>query len=389
MKRTPRAARQAELLRLQALGRLAGGIAHDFNNLLAAIRLSAEAIGERAGLDAESRADAAQIQASAGRGAALVARLLSFVRQQPPAPGPVDVNVAVRETAAMLSRPLGEAIAVRLDLEEPARLAHLDRVQLDQVLVNLAVNARDAMPQGGTLALRTGHASLPAPLPGFPDSVPPGRYLTVAVEDSGSGIPPDVLPRIFTPLFTTRAGKPGALGGTGLGLATVHAAIRGAGGHLSVTTALGEGTRMLIHLPLWEGPLPALAPLPPLPAALPVAGRCVLLVEDEAPVRLLAERALARRGWRVLSADCGEAALGLLDPASPPDVVVSDMGLPGMDGVALVHAVRARLGRPGLPAILVSGYAAEPLRVAIEAAGASYLAKPYRMAELADRLAAI
>lgn len=371
-----RPTRRAEAQRLQSLGRLAGGIAHDFNNLLTAIRLAAEAIGERDGLDPDSRADAARIQMAAASGAALVARLLAFVRQQAPQPGPVCVNDAVGAVAAMLARLLGERIAVDLDLAAPAVRVQADRALLDQCLVNLAVNARDAMPEGGRLALCTRIAVLTQPTPGFPDATPTGRYVVIEVADTGGGIPPAVLPRIFEPFFTTRHGQPGMQGGTGLGLATVHAAIRESGGFLSVETTVGQGTRMRIHLPVMDMHVPPAVP----------AGRCVLLVEDEAPVRLLAERALTRRGWQVLAAGCGEDALALLDAGALPDAVVCDLALPGMDGAAVVRAVRARLGRPDLPAILASGYATEPLRAAMAAAGVGFLAKPYGMAELADRL---
>jgi two-component system cell cycle sensor histidine kinase/response regulator CckA len=375
----------AEAQRLQALGQLAGGIAHDFNNLLTAIRLAAEAISERAA--GETREDAGQIQQAAARGAELVQRLLAFGRQQALQPGPLVANEAVQGVAGLLARLMGETVRVQLALETPARLVHVDRVQLDQVLVNLAVNARDAMPGGGSLHLATGHATVLHPEPGFPDTLPPGRYVTIEVADSGSGIAPDVLPRIFEPFFTTRSAQAGTTGGAGLGLATVHGILRQSGGFLSVETVVGQGTRMRIHLPRWDGPAPA--PPPPPAAAARVDGQCLLLVEDEDSVRVLAERALTRRGWRVLAAASGEEALELLeDSGAAPDVIVSDMVMPGMDGAALVAAVRARLGRPALPALLVSGYAAESLRAAMAAAGAGFLAKPYRLADLADRLAA-
>jgi two-component system cell cycle sensor histidine kinase/response regulator CckA len=355
------------------------------NNLLTAIRLAAEAIGGRAGTDSATQGDAAQIQASAARAAELLRRVLAPVDA---APEPIATNTAVRDVAAMLAHLLGPAIHVRLDLADPSPVALAERVQLDQMLVNLAVNARDAMPQGGTLVLRTAEAAITRAQTGFPDSVPPGRYAVIEVADSGTGILPEVLPRIFDPHFTTRAGQPDSIGGSGLGLAGVYDSVRQAGGFLSVVTVPGQGTRMTLHLPRHDGPGPTCsAPAHPTAASHEAAGRCVLLVDDEDTVRHLTERALVRRGWRVLAASGAQAALAMLDTGARPQVVVTDMIMPGMDGAALVQAVRARLGQPDLPAILVSGYAAESLRAATAAAGAMFLAKPYRLAELAALLA--
>jgi two-component system cell cycle sensor histidine kinase/response regulator CckA len=378
--------RQASLQRLQALGALVGGIAHDVNNLLTAIRAAGDAIAESP--DAAA-AEIAQIRAATSRGAGLVRQLLAFGRQQTLQPRPVAINAAVTDVSAMLRRLIGEAIEVAITLEEPGRNVHVDPVQLDQVLINLAINARDAMPQGGQLRLTTGHATLVKPEPGFPEPVPPGRWVTVAVADSGEGIADTVLPRIFEPFFTTRGTAGSSLGGAGLGLATVHGILRQSGGYLTVQTALGAGTTMTVYLPRWNGAVAQAAP----PAAAVTAGgagQLVLLVEDEEMIRKPAERTLTRRGWRVLSADSAEAALVCLDSTREPiAAVISDIVMPGMDGPSLVRAIRARAGYGGLPAILVSGYAPDSQRDTLTGMEAQFLAKPYTMQELAERLAAI
>ncbi len=246
--------------------------------------------------------------------------MLAFGRQQTLQPRAVSINDAVAGLSGLLRRLLGGTVRLELELEEPGRTVQVDPTQLDQVLVNLAVNARDAMPEGGQLTLRTGHITLYRPLIRGEEVIPPGRYVMVEVQDTGCGIPPEVLPRIFDPFFTTRRER----GGSGLGLSTVHGIIRQSDGFLAVDSLPGKGTRMRIYLPRHDGegmaiprlPAPALpAPLPAAPAvaappdteppaaAEPAPGRTVLLVDDEDGVRRLAARALARQGWTVLSAD--------------------------------------------------------------------------------------
>jgi two-component system cell cycle sensor histidine kinase/response regulator CckA len=225
-----------------------------------------------------------------------------------------------------------------------------------------------------------------------------GSYALLEIEDTGSGIPPDVLPRIFEPFFTTRA----EAGGTGLGLSTVQAIVRRCDGFLAVESVAGQGTRMRVYLPAWQGAAdeaPAAAALPPDPSqpSLPfpepprLPRRAILLVDDEDVVRRVTERALARQGWRVLAAPNAEAALQLLAPEPPPTLaaMVSDLAMPGMDGADLVHAVRQRLGRPGLPTVLISGYVGGASRETMAAPGEGetrFLAKPYNQAELASLL---
>jgi two-component system cell cycle sensor histidine kinase/response regulator CckA len=381
-------AQLAHSQKLQAVGQLAGGIAHDFNNLLTAISGAAEAILERdepAGDPQSVRPDAQQILESAERGAGLVRQLLAFGRQQTLQPRALAVNEAITALASLLDRLLGGQIRLVLDLEAPGRMVRADPTQLDQVLVNLAVNARDAMPDGGTLTLRSGHINLYRPLTLGEETIPPGRYVMIEVQDTGIGIAADVLPRIFDPFFTTRRER----GGNGLGLSTVHGIVRQSDGFLAVESSPGQGSRFRIYLPRVDAE-PQPSGLSPAglskPAVAPVAARrVVLLVDDEDAVRRLAERALTRRGWTVLAADQADAALALVSAQKGKiDAVISDVVMPGMDGPALVRALRET--RPMLPAILVSGYAEESLRRELAGSHGAFLAKPYALRELADLL---
>ncbi len=382
-------AQLAHSQKLQAVGQLAGGIAHDFNNLLTAVLGGAESIASRPGVDAEVAEEANQIQSSAMRGAALVRQLLAFGRQQTLQPRSLAINHVITDLSGLLKRLLGEQIRLTLDLETPGRTVRADPTQLDQVLINLAVNARDAMQEGGELTLRSGHMTLYRPLTHGAETIPPGRYVMVEVVDTGAGIPPDVLPRIFDPFFTTKRER----GGTGLGLSTVHGIVRQSDGFLAVESELGKGSRFRIYLPRWADEDPVAIPRVPAEAASPpppddgARQRTLLLVEDEEPVRRLAERSFTRRGWRVIAAEHGEAALALLDrDPGPITAIVTDMVMPGIDGAALLRAVRARPGMEDVAAVLVSGYAEEVLRRELETAQTAFLPKPYRPQELVARV---
>ncbi|MDJ0389618.1 response regulator [Roseomonas sp. E05] len=383
------AAEMAESDRLQALGRLAGGIAHDFNNLLAVVLGAADHATSSLGPspDPAVAGELEQIRQAAQRGAALVRQLLAYARQQVLAPKLVSLNGAVEGMARLLRPLLGRQISLEVTLDEPGRMVRIDPSQLDRVLMNLAMNARQAMPEGGRLTLSTGRALLLEPLAGGPEEVPPGRWTVLEVADTGTGIPPELLSRIFEPFFTSRAQQ----GGTGLGLATVHGIVRQSGGHLLVDSAPGRGTRIRILLPRVEETEPvavkaaAAAPAPPPPRQ---GTGPLLLVEDEAPLRSLAERALRRAGWEVVVAEDGEAALALVEEtALAPVAVVSDVMMPGMGGVALASELRQRF--PGLPVLLVSGYAASVVQNGLDESGMKYLAKPYRPAELVEAVKAL
>ncbi len=383
-------AQLAHAQKIQAVGQLAAGIAHDFNNLLTAVLGAADEIAARTS-NAESAEDAAQIRAAAERGAGLVRQLLAFGRQQDLQPQVLDVNVALTVLSGLLRRLLGGGVRLELVLEAADCRVMVDPTQLDQVLVNLAVNARDAMSGRGMLALHSAQTRLQRPLLREGETIPPGRYVMIEVRDTGCGMAPELLPRIFDPFFTTKR----ELGGSGLGLSTVHGIVRQSNGFISVESTLGVGTQFRIYLPRWEG-TEAAAVARPSTAAPPVAGAAteldvVLLVEDEDSVRRLAERALGRQGWRIVAADCAEAALEALGEhagATRLRAIVTDLAMPGMDGLALIHAVRQRLDRPGLPAILVSGYADPALREALQQDSAiQFLAKPYSLAALLQAVA--
>ncbi len=373
-------AQLAHSQKLQATGQLAGGIAHDFNNLLTVTLGAADAILAR-DPHGETHEDAAQIRNAALRGAALVRQLLAFGRQQRLTPQVIAVNDALANLANLLRRLLGASIHLSLDLEHPGRRIRADPTQLDQVLINLAVNARNAMPGGGTLTLRSAHITLYRPLQHGIETIPPGRYVTIEVADTGCGIPPDILPRIFEPFFTTRREQ----GGSGLGLSTVHGIIRQSAGFLAVDSTPGAGTTMRLYLPRCDDEPEPPAPPAPLTQPAPRTGP-ILLVEDEDPVRRLASRALHRAGWTVIEAISGEDALESLDQHPEPRAVITDLVMPGLDGETLSQALRERLNRPDLPVILVSGYTQSQANSRVDAPNTIFLAKPYSLAHLVETL---
>jgi two-component system cell cycle sensor histidine kinase/response regulator CckA len=372
---------------IETVGHLAGGIAHDFNNLLTAILGAVESAQDR-DPDPATGTDLEQIRHSAERGAALVRNLLALGRQQYLQAAPVAVNAALEAFATMIRPVLGGNIVLDLALERPGRRVLADATQLERVLMNLAINARHAMPHGGTLTLRSGHETLYRKRAEGRETIQPGRYVTIAVQDTGIGIPPDLLERIFEPFFTTRRAE----GGSGLGLATAHGIVRQSGGHLTVESEVGVGTTFRIYLPRAQetAAQPDQAGLPsppprPAEAAAPNRARRVMLVDDENAVRRITARALTRHGWTVLEAESAEAALQTLDadPAIVLTALISDVVMPGLDGVGLVDAVRARY--PAIPAILVSGYA-ENFLGNLTAAGVAFIGKPYTPKALVAKL---
>lgn len=367
--------------KLQAVGQLAAGIAHDFNNLLTAVLGSADAALDRPGIDPETRGDLRQIRLAGERGSALVRQLLAFSRRQPLQPRIVAVNDAVRALAELLPRMLGAPHRLALELEEPGRRIRVDPAQFDQILVNLSMNARDAMPKGGTLTLRTGHRTVYRPQQDGLETISPGRYVLIEATDTGIGIAPEILPHIFEPFFTTRRQS----GGSGLGLSTVHGIVRQSGGFVTVDSRLAEGTTIRVYLPRHEGGLidePAVEQLPVPVDYDDMARGIVLLVEDEPSVRRLAERALHKAGWTVLAVDSAESALLHMSTATAPSIalLISDIVLPGMDGAALLARLRA--DQPNLPAILVSGYADSAVRGDLPLDGVVFLPKPYALKAL-------
>ena len=343
--------------RFRVIEARAGSVAHDLNNLMAAIL----AVVEEALADGERQAPLLEIQAYAERGAALVRRLLGE-RAGECAP-PIALGECLAGMAPLLRRLAGSRIKLDLAHDRPGPVVRIEPSELERVLTNLVVNARDAMPDGGEVVIRIGEIEQP-PFPDGETAMRPGRYATIEVTDNGAGIVPDLLGRIGAPFVTT---KPA---GTGLGLVAAHGIVRRAGGCLLIDSAPGQGTRVRLHLPIERRA-----------ARVPTTPRAVLLVEDEDAVRRMAERGLSRRGWRVISAASAEEALAGAGDTRPA-LLISDLALPGEDGLALHAALRR--DQPGLPAILTSGYADEALRRACAKAGAVLLVKPYALRRLLD-----
>lgn len=373
--------------KLHVTGQLAGGIAHDFNNVLSAILGGAESIIER-GHGGETAIDAAQIRDSAHRGTSIVRQLLAFGRQHVLRPQVLAVNDAIASVSGLLQRLLGAQIRLVVELEQPERCVLADPTQLDQVLVNLIVNARDAMPAGGDITLRSSHITVYRPHIASAETIPPGRYVIIEIQDRGAGISADALPHIFEPFFTTKLDQ----GGSGLGLPNVQRIVSQANGYLTVDTKVDVGTTMRIFLPRWDGPAPLPPDTLPKPApANPKSRGVVLLADDDDPVRRLAQRALVRAGWDVIEAESGEAALNSLRlrPAPSPQIaaLVSDMVMPGMPGLELANLVRIACARPSLPVIFVSGYAEPAVLRGLDQINTHFLAKPYRLVDLVARLA--
>jgi two-component system cell cycle sensor histidine kinase/response regulator CckA len=354
-----------------ASGGSAHDVAHDLNNLLTAIIGAADAALERSVTDPEARADIAHIREGARRGAMLVRRLRGDTNDAACAPELIAVNDTIRATSRLLDHRLGADVALVLDLAEPNDKVKADPSQLDRTLLNLVVNASHAMPEGGTVTLSTARRIVAARELLSPDTVPPGDYVLITVADTGVGIPPDQISRIFTAGFSSRRNA----GGSGLGLASVRDVVHQSNGYLSVASVEGRGARFDIYLPRVDDEAP--------PAVAETAqmatSRTVLLVEDDVLVRHVIERALRRAGWIVLSAGSAEQALEILT-RSVCDLMISDIAMPGMDGVALARLVLAR--QPELPVILTSGYACPAADAEFRVANVVFLVKPYGHAEL-------
>ncbi len=340
--------------KMQAIGQLAGGIAHDFNNLLTAISGHCDLLLLRHDQGDQNYGDLVQINQNANRAAALVSQLLAFSRKQTLRPEVLDLRDTLSDLTHLLNRLVGEKVTLTLSHDPVLRPIRADKRQLEQVLMNLVVNARDAMLQGGEIRIETEVLTLETPLTRDRATVPSGDYVTVKVSDKGIGISPDKLQKVFEPFYTTkRTGE-----GTGLGLSTAYGIIKQTGGFIFVDSVPGEGTEFTLFFPVFEPEAsdivvkPAVSPNP-----VPQHGDgVVLLVEDEAPVRAFASRALRLRGYTVLEAESAEDALRLLeDPELTVDVFVTDVVMPGMDGPSWVRM--ALEDRPSVRVVFVSGYA--------------------------------
>jgi two-component system cell cycle sensor histidine kinase/response regulator CckA len=339
--------RQAQ--KMEAIGQLAGGVAHDFNNMLTAILGYSELLTEQIGPDKPIGQDLREIKAAAERAAALTKQLLAFSRKQVFSLVAVDVTHVVRTIKPMLQRLLGERITITTALGDDLASVMADHAQLEHLLINLSVNARDAMPEGGTLTFTTANVTLDATFTRDHPGAVMGPYVMVSVADTGTGMSSDVQARIFEPFFTTKeTGR-----GTGLGLAAVYGTVKQLGGYIEVESHLGRGTTFSVYLPKGtRTAFPRVAPT----VTTHVGHETILLVEDESGVRSFVKMALQRFGYRVIEADTAEAALTLLRAhAAPVHLLLTDVVLPGMDGAQLAtHVTRER---PDARVLFMSGYA--------------------------------
>jgi len=384
--------RFAQSQKMQAMGQLAGGVAHDFNNLLTAMIGFCDLLLQRHGPGDSAFADIMQIKQNANRAASLVRQLLAFSRRQTLQPRLFDITDALADISNLLRRLMGESIELAVTHGRDLGMVRVDPGQFDQVVINLAVNARDAMPGGGTLTIATRAVTVEKPFQYGAETMPPGNYVQIEVTDTGTGIAAENLPRIFEPFFSTKA--VGA--GTGLGLSTVYGILRQTDGFIFVDSAPGEGTNFHIFLPRFE-PVVEEAHVKALAANAGVettesagggdltGAGTILIVEDEDAVRLFGARALRNKGYRVLEARSGETALDVLHAEPSVDVLVSDVVMPGMDGVTLARLVR--MERPSIRVILMSGYAEDVAPGLVEGEdGIHFLPKPFSLKQLAGKV---
>jgi two-component system cell cycle sensor histidine kinase/response regulator CckA len=389
---------------MQAIGQLAGGIAHDFNNLLTAISGHCDLLLIRIPEDDPSGDDLRQISRNAARAAALVGQLLAFSRKQKLTMREVDLRETLGGMIHLLDRLVGDRVRLAVRHDPALMPIRADIAQLEQVLMNLVVNARDAMPDGGTVRIETACRFLATPMARDRVTVPSGQYVCVTVADEGLGIAPDKLPRIFEPFFTTkRQGE-----GTGLGLAMAYGVMKQSGGYIFADSVPGEGATFTLYFPAGDArsepaPGPGSGEVVPLhgqrrkervrqdapaeaAAPLPDLGRrpVVLLAEDETPVRAFAARVLGLKGFEVLEAADGEEALEILsDPDLLVDAFVSDVMMPGLDGPSWV--AQALEDRPGVHTVFMSGYAEEAMPEAREPTpNSTFIAKPFSLDVLAQ-----
>ncbi len=367
--------------KMQAVGQLAGGVAHDFNNLLTAIIGFCDLLLQRHGPGDPSFADIMHIKQNANRAANLVRQLLAFSRQQTLRPKVLLVSDVISDLANLLRRLIGETITLEIEHGRDVGAIRVDQGQIEQVIINLAVNARDAMPDGGRLTIRTRRIHADDGIFARYDVMPPGEYALIEVADTGVGIPEEYLDKIFEPFFTTKeVGK-----GTGLGLSTVYGIVKQTGGYIFVESRVGKGTTFRLFLPSHQEAPAERERSESERAVRDLTGReTILLVEDEDAVRLFAKRALHNKGYRVVEARSGEEALELVRSQEGRfDLVISDVVMPNMDGPTLAREIRSRF--PDTPIIFISGYAEDVFRKRLteEHGDIAFLPKPFSLTALA------
>jgi len=372
----------AQATKMQAVGQLAGGVAHDFNNILTAIIGHCDLMLMRHGPGDSDYDDIQQIRSNSNRAASLTRQLLAFSRQQTLRPQILQLPDVIAEVSSLLKRLLGETVELQVKHGRALGAVRADPGQLEQVIVNLAVNARDAM-QGqkegrGTLTIQTYSVSADDVRRMGSEILPIADFTALRVSDTGTGIPQSILPKIFEPFFTTKeVGK-----GTGLGLSTVYGIVKQSGGFIFAESEEGRGTSFVIYLPVHRADT-VKAPRKVKEAAGELWGSgTILLVEDEATVRAVAERALSRHGYTVLVAENGEEALEILGREPQIDLMISDVVMPTMDGPTTAR--EARKSHPDLPILFISGYAEEQLRQSIDLDHVGFLAKPFSVQKLAE-----
>ena len=368
--------------KMQAIGQLAGGVAHDFNNLLTAISGHCDLLLLRHDASDLDYADLVQINQNANRAAALVSQLLAFSRKQTLRPESIDMRDTLADLTHLLNRLVGEKIELSLKYDPELRAVRADKRQLEQVIMNLVVNARDAMPNGGGITISTEGHTVTETYTRDRVPVEVGSYVSIKVKDQGCGIPPDKVQKIFEPFYTTkRTGE-----GTGLGLSTVYGIVKQTGGYVFVESTLEQGTEFTVLLPSAEIDSDPISEgfEPELPKRRAQEHGVILLVEDETPVRTFAARALQLRGYSVIEAACAEDALDILqDSQLKIDVFVTDVVMPGRDGPSWVK--EALIDRPDVRVVFVSGYAEDSFeKHQAEIKNSVFLPKPFSLNELTD-----
>ena len=370
-----------QMQKMEAVGQLTGGIAHDFNNMLAVVIGNLNLVQRRlAKGDTKIGGFVDSALEGANRAAALTGRLLAFSRQQPLQPQPIEPNRLVSGMSDLLARTLGETITVETVLAAGVWRTQTDATQLESALVNLAVNGRDAMPEGGRLTIETANAYLDSDY-ALAEGARPGQYVMIAVTDTGCGMTREVIDRALEPFFTTKSvGK-----GTGLGLSQVYGFVRQSGGHLKIYSEPGQGTTVKIYLPrLFAPEAPAEAPKPPAAAA-PGDRRTVLLVEDDERVRAFAEEALHDLGYEVISAENATEALARVAQASDVDLLLTDVIMPDTNGRELADQVLKL--RPGLPVLYMTGFTRNAVvHNGMLDPGVNFMTKPFTVDQLAAKV---
>ncbi|HZI41099.1 MAG TPA: PAS domain S-box protein [Gemmatimonadaceae bacterium] len=364
--------------KMEAIGQLAGGVAHDFNNLLTVIKAYSGLVVDQLDEGSQLRTDVGEIQRAAGRASSLTQQLLAFSRKQVLEPRVLDPNAVARELEPMLRRLIGDNVQVKLRLPSSVGRVKVDRSQIEQVLINLVVNARDAMPQGGSVTIETADVVLDGAYLGRRPVVAPGRYVMIAVSDTGGGMDAATKSRIFEPFFTTKpTGK-----GTGLGLSTVYGIVKQSSGYIWVYSEPGMGATFKVYLPLLEADEISAETMADLRPAALVGSETVLLVEDEPSVRSIARRILERNRYMVLEAHDGRDALRVADQYKQPiQLLLTDMMMPELSGGDVWSALSKT--RPELRVLYMSGYTNDDMvRRGLLDAGAAFLQKPFTAADL-------